>query len=186
MGAAYLVSKASASKACVSERPHRAGHRVGHASEWVSSQYVVMVHQPYRRLALMALLSFASMYVLMYMMVDRLAEVVPNLNQAYMAALMTAPMLLIELGLMRDMYPNKRANATVAATAAVLGVALIAAIRSQAAIDDEQLLKSMIPHHSGAILMCQQADLEDPDVLELCEDIVESQLQEIELMRNKL
>jgi hypothetical protein len=145
-----------------------------------------MAPHPYRQLALMALLSFASMYVLMYMMVNSFAEAVPNLNQAYMAGLMTAPMILIELGLMKHMYMDKRANAASATIAVALGVACIAGIRTQAAIDDEQLIKSMIPHHSGAILMCQEADLEDPDIRELCEDIVETQVKEIELMRSKL
>jgi uncharacterized protein (DUF305 family) len=49
----------------------------------------------YSRLAVMAALSFAAMYVLMYAMVERFANVHPNLNQAYMAGLMTAPMILI-------------------------------------------------------------------------------------------
>jgi hypothetical protein len=31
-----------------------------------------------------------------------------NINQAYMAALMTAPMALIELVIMRGMYVNRR------------------------------------------------------------------------------
>jgi hypothetical protein len=39
-------------------------------------------------------LSFISMYVLMYAMVDRFANVYPNFNQFYMAGLMTAPMVL--------------------------------------------------------------------------------------------
>ena len=50
-------------------------------------------HKPgghYGRFALMLLLSFACMYALMYAMVDRFANVVPNVNQFYMAALMTA------------------------------------------------------------------------------------------------
>jgi hypothetical protein len=64
----------------------------------------------YPRLAVMAALSFVSMYVLMYAMVDRLANVYPNLNQAYMAGLMTAPMVIIELSLMGSMYENKDAN----------------------------------------------------------------------------
>lgn len=134
----------------------------------------------------MALLSFVSMYVLMYMMVDRLAHAIPNVNQAYMAGLMASPMVLIEIGLMSSMYTNRRANMAIAALTAIAGIAFIAAIRSQAAIGDAQLLRSMIPHHSGAILMCQRANLEDPDLRELCEDIVESQLREIELMRGKL
>jgi hypothetical protein len=44
-----------------------------------------------RSLAVMALLSFAATYVLMYAMFDRVGNALPNWNQAYMAGLMTAP-----------------------------------------------------------------------------------------------
>ena len=44
----------------------------------------------------------------------------------------------------------------------------------------------MIPHHSGAILMCQQARLSDPQVVRLCGDIVKSQRQEIDEMKGIL
>jgi hypothetical protein len=54
-------------------------------------------HRPYARLALMAALSFVAMYVLMYAMVAEWRDVYPNINQAYMAALMAAPMVVIEL-----------------------------------------------------------------------------------------
>lgn len=37
------------------------------------------------------------MHVLMYAMVDRLANVYPNFHQFYMAGLMTAAMVVIEL-----------------------------------------------------------------------------------------
>lgn len=45
-----------------------------------------MQHSPYRHLAWMLVLSFAAMYVLMYAMVDTLANVYNNVNQLYMAA----------------------------------------------------------------------------------------------------
>lgn len=46
----------------------------------------------------MTVLSFIAMFILMYAMVDRFANVYPNVNQAYMAGLMAAPMVMIELG----------------------------------------------------------------------------------------
>ena len=64
----------------------------------------------YRHLLIMAGLSFVSMYILMYSMVDRISAVYPNFNQFYMAGLMTAPMVLIELTVMRAMYHDKRWN----------------------------------------------------------------------------
>ena len=40
---------------------------------------------------------------LMYAMVDASSNVYPNLSRSYMAGLMTAPMLIIEVLLMRSM-----------------------------------------------------------------------------------
>lgn len=76
------------------------------------------MHTHYRNLLVMAALSFLAMYALMYAMVDTLANVYANINQAYMAGLMTAPMVIIELLVMRSMYENKRANAVILAASA--------------------------------------------------------------------
>lgn len=142
--------------------------------------------KPYRTLALMALLSFAAMYVFMYAMVDRVENALPNLNQAYMAALMAAPMVVIELILMRHMYMNARANLISYALCALIGLGAFFAIRSQTAIGDAEFLRSMVPHHAGAILMCEQAQLTDPDIRELCEGIIAGQQQEIARMKELL
>lgn len=140
----------------------------------------------YRRLWLMAALSYVAMYVLMYAMVDSLPNVVNNLNQVYMAGLMAAPMVIIEILLMRKMYPNKKLNSAAIFASIVFGAVCWVGIRAQAGIGDTQFLRSMIPHHAGAILMCNEADLEDPEIIELCEGIVESQQAEIEFMKRKL
>lgn len=137
----------------------------------------------YGKLLLMALLSFISMYVLMYAMVDSAANALPNLNQVYMAALMTAPMVVMELLMMRSMFPDKRRNALILGAAIVLGVASFAMIRQQTAIGDEQFLRSMIPHHAGAILMCGEAPISDADIQELCRGIIASQQSEIVQMK---
>jgi uncharacterized protein (DUF305 family) len=143
-------------------------------------------HRPYMRLAIMAALSYVAMFALMYAMVDRFSDIYPNLTQAYMAALMAAPMVAIEIVLMASMYPSKRTNAFILAGSALVLVGAFGAIRQQAAIGDDEFLRSMIPHHSGAILMCQQASIKDAEVRELCGSIIESQRQEIETMKQIL
>lgn len=137
----------------------------------------------YIRFAWMLVLSFAAMYVLMYAMVDRIGNAVPNINQFYMAGLMTAPMAILEIALMGRMYPDKRKNITIVLLGAVVLAACWFGIRAQAGVGDRQFLKSMIPHHAGAILMCEQASLTKPDVRALCEGIVKAQEQEIARMR---
>lgn len=139
--------------------------------------------KPYLRLLAMAALSFVTMYVLMYAMVDRFANIYPNLNQAYMALLMAAPMVLIELALMGAMYPHKRLNLVFGAASVVIGALAFLAIREQTAIGDEEFLRSMIPHHSGAILMCEEAPVSDPNIQALCQRIIASQREEISEMR---
>lgn len=140
----------------------------------------------YRHLALMAGLSFVSMFILMYAMVDVFANVFVNINQIYMAGLMTAPMIIIELVVMGAMYANKRLNLIIIAASAALLAVCFLLIRQQTLVYDSQFLRSMIPHHAGAILMCREATLEDEKIKELCRSIIASQQSEIDQMKAML
>lgn len=140
----------------------------------------------YRRLLAMLVLSYIAMYVLMYAMVDTPGNVFNNVNQVYMAGLMAAPMLLIELALMGAMYPRKALNAGLAATSVIIMALCWSGIRQQAAVSDQQFLRSMIPHHAGALLMCGKNHLADPELQQLCRDILASQQREIDQMKAKL
>ncbi len=140
----------------------------------------------YRKLFIMLLLSFLLMYLLMYAMVDKWANVIPNVNQFYMAGLMTMPMLVLEVLIMRSMYLNKKLNI------ALLGIGLAGmlvfflGIQNQSAVGDKQFLKSMIPHHAAAVLMVEEAKLTDPEIKELANNIISSQQVEIQHMKDKL
>ena len=134
----------------------------------------------------MAILSFISMYALMYSMVNNFENVFMNVNQFYMAALMASPMMIIEVLLMRTMYQNKKLNLILLGSSAVALIGFFFAIRAQAGVSDRQFLKSMIPHHSGAILMCEQADITDPELRKLCDDIIANQQKEIAVMKARL
>ena len=140
----------------------------------------------YLKLLLMAALSFVAMYILMYTMVDKLNDIYPSFNQLYMAGLMAAPMVLIEIVLMGTMYKRKKLNAAIAFASVLTGLLFFLAIRQQTAISDEQFLKSMIPHHSGAILMCREANITNPQIQSLCQTIMQGQQQEIDQMRSIL
>ena len=142
-----------------------------------------MASGQYGRLAVMFGLHFAAMYVLMYAMVNDLsANVYNSLNQFYMAGLMTASMGAIELSVMGSMYPKKRWNYAVLAFSIIVLAGFVTFIRQQTAIGDKQFIRSMIPHHSGAILMCQQSSIQDAELQQLCREIVSSQQREIDQM----
>jgi uncharacterized protein (DUF305 family) len=122
----------------------------------------------------------------MYAMVDRLANIYGNLNQLYMAGLMTAPMVLIEMIVMGAMYTNKRLNVGIMIASIVVGLLFFIGIRQQTAIGDNQFLKSMIPHHASALLMCNEAPIADTEIQELCKTIVAGQQAEIDQMKAML
>jgi hypothetical protein len=134
----------------------------------------------------MTALSFVAMFVLMYAMVDRFANVYPNVNQLYMAGLMAAPMVVIELLIMRGMYPDTRTNLVFGGVALVALVLFFLGIRAQTAVGDVQFIKSMIPHHAGAILMCDRAPISDAELRRLCGTIAKGQQQEIDQMKGIL
>lgn len=140
----------------------------------------------YGRFLLMITLHFIAMYIFMYAMVNDFANVFNNFNQVYMAALMTSSMVLIELPLMMGMYKSKKFNAIIIAVGLVVLVGSFLLIRKQSAISDQQFLRSMIPHHAGAILMCEEASIEDREIQELCRGIVAGQQAEIDQMKAKL
>jgi uncharacterized protein (DUF305 family) len=140
----------------------------------------------YPRLAGMAVLSFIAMYILMYAMVDRYSNVYNSINQVYMAGLMTASMVIIELLLMGIMYRNKTANMLIIAGSVIALAGFFLLIRMQTAVADKQFIRSMIPHHSGAILMCERAPLSDAELRKLCEEIIRGQQAEINQMKTVL
>jgi hypothetical protein len=159
-------------------------HRTGDRREARDHEQHAMPHQrhAYALLALNLVLSFIAMYFAMFAMIDTLADFRHNLNTGYMALLMLAPMAVLMLLTMGGMYSNRRLNIALYAGFAVAFVAALYATRTQALIGDEQFIASMIPHHSGAILMCREAQIEDAELQTLCAQITEGQRREIEQM----
>jgi uncharacterized protein (DUF305 family) len=145
-----------------------------------------MSENHYRHLFIMAVLSFIAMYILMYAMVNTFGDVYNNFNQFYMAGLMTAPMVLIEMFVMRSMYQEKRLNTLIIAGSVLAALAFFLLIRYQTAISDRQFVRSMIPHHAAAILMCEHAAIRDAEIQQLCGNIVSSQQAEIDQMKGIL
>jgi uncharacterized protein (DUF305 family) len=56
-------------------------------------------------------------------------------------------------------------------------------VRSQDTVGDVAWMKAMIPHHSIAILTSERADISDPRVRKLADDIIEAQRREIDEMK---
>ena len=122
----------------------------------------------------------------MFGMIDRLSSFYNNLNMLYMTLMMASPMVVMMIVAMPDMFPSRRLNMLLLLGSAVAFFGSFGLIRTQTTIDDTAFLRSMIPHHSGAILMCEQASLSDAEILKLCGEIIRSQTAEIDQMKSIL
>ena len=138
--------------------------------------------RPYLMFWINMALGLLVMYVVMFSMIDGPGDFRNNLNMFYMAVTMSAPMGVFMLATMPGMFPNRRMNMVLYGAFVLLTVLSFLGTRTQSFIDDRQFIDSMIPHHSGAILMCREADIEDAELVALCGEIIEAQRREIEQM----
>ncbi len=133
----------------------------------------------YKKFSLMMVISFIIMYTVMFLNVIEIKHYHTSISRIYMALLMVAPMAVVMMLMMGKMYPDKKINMGITVGSIVVFVVTLIALRSQVPIDDVQYMKAMIPHHSSAILTSERADIKDPEVKKLSEEIIEAQRKEI-------
>lgn len=138
---------------------------------------------PYPRFFAMLGASFILMYVVMYLNTYELDHVYFSMTRFYMTCLMIASMALLMLGFMLKMYQNKKNNMAIIIGSLVLFFGSLYLVRAQKPIDDVLWMRAMIPHHSIAILTSERADIKDPEVKKLANDIIKAQKKEIEEMK---
>jgi hypothetical protein len=140
----------------------------------------------YVRFGVVMAISLVVMFLLSMSMIRTLDHFYLNPSNFYMALVMVAPMGLIMMVAMKGMFPNKRLNAVLYAVFVVLFIGALALGRTETFVGDVGFLRSMIPHHSRAILVCQESSITDPEIKTLCDGIVKSQTEEIAQMKEIL
>lgn len=138
---------------------------------------------PYLKFGLMILTSTVVMYILMFFNTYELGHVTFSETRVYMAIMMGGFMALIMLLFMLNMYKKKALNLAILGGSVIVIALSLYLVRSQATVEDTSWMKAMIPHHSIAILTSERANIEDPRVKELANQIIEAQKKEIEEMK---
>jgi uncharacterized protein (DUF305 family) len=123
------------------------------------------------------------MFILMYLNTYSVDHIYWSETRAYMALVMGATMAVVMLGFMLGMYTSRRMNLGILlGSMAVFALALYL-VRSQDTVEDVAWMKAMIPHHSIAILTSERANISDPRVRKLADEIIGAQRREIEEMK---
>ena len=128
-------------------------------------------------------MSTIVMFIMMYFNTYQLDHVYFSETRAYMALYMGAVMAIIMLAFMSNMYKKTKINLLVYGVNVVLFAVGLWGVRSQATVDQVDWMQAMIPHHSIAILTSSRADIEDPRVQQLADDIIKAQKREIAEMQ---
>ena len=138
---------------------------------------------PYLRFGAMIATSTLVMFGLMYLNTYASDHVFFSETRTYMALVMGATMAVIMLLYMLNMYKNKFANTAIIAGSVAVFVVSLWLVRSQTTVEDVSYMRAMIPHHSIAILTSERANISDPRVRKLADEIIEAQRREIEEMK---
>ncbi|WP_214793049.1 MULTISPECIES: DUF305 domain-containing protein [unclassified Exiguobacterium] len=137
----------------------------------------------YGKFGIMIAVSTFIMYWLMYLNVFQINHIFYSQTRLYMALIMGSVMAFVMLLFMWGMYKNKTLNFIILGVSALVFSGSLWLVRSQTTVDDVSWMKAMIPHHSIAILTSERAEIEDPRVKELSEEIIKAQRREIEEMK---
>lgn len=137
----------------------------------------------YGKFLAMILASSVLMYIVMYLNTYQLDHVYFSEMRLYMTILSACTMAVVMLLFMMNMLKNKRLNAAIIALSIVVFAGSFYLMRNQTTIDEVDWMEGMIPHHSIAILTSERADIKDPRVRKLADDIIEAQREEIQEMK---
>ena len=137
----------------------------------------------YWRFAAMIVTSTLVMFGLMYLNTYLWTHLFFSETRAYMAILMGATMAIVMLAFMLSMYAHKGINSAIFIGAAIVFGVSLWFVRSQVTVGDTSFMRAMIPHHSIAIMTSSRANISDPRVRKLADEIVYAQDKEIAEMR---
>ncbi|MDP2129223.1 MAG: DUF305 domain-containing protein [Pseudohongiella sp.] len=137
----------------------------------------------YWRFAAMITTSTLIMFGLMYLNTYALEHVLWSETRAWMALVMGSTMAVIMLAFMLSMYKNAALNIAIFIGSLIVFGLSLWLVRSQATIGDAEYMQAMVPHHSIAIMTSERAQITDPRVRKLADEIIEAQRREIAEMK---
>ncbi|MDK3020044.1 DUF305 domain-containing protein [Pseudodonghicola flavimaris] len=137
----------------------------------------------YSRFFLMIAVSTVLMFGLMYLNTYLVSHIFWSETRAYMAIVMGAVMAFVMLAFMLGMYKNRTLNIAIFAGSIIAFAGALWLVRSQVTVQDRAYMRAMIPHHSIAIMTSSRAEITDPRVRTLADDIIYAQDKEIAEMR---
>ena len=143
-------------------------------------------NQKYTTFLLMCICSGLSMYITMYFNTYEISHIYFSWTRLYMTLIGVSGMAIIMFLFMRKIYTNKIKNMTIVGLSLLIMGLSTFLVRNQLPINDIAWMKAMIPHHSIAILTSTNANINDPEVQKLADDIIKAQEREIMQMKEMI
>lgn len=137
------------------------------------------------------IIMFIGSFVIQYffmppIMIEQFSDFTNSTGKAYMSIIMGIFMVLMEVAMHDHQYDVCSTNFYIGLVAAL--ILFIYLYRKQVTIKDKQYLEGMIEHHSMALLTSKEIlkKTDDYNVAKLAKNIIESQENEIKVMKSLL
>ncbi|WP_235297623.1 DUF305 domain-containing protein [Portibacter marinus] len=143
-------------------------------------------HSNYTVFLLMLISSAIAMYITMYLNTYEMNHVYFSWTRMYMTLMGVSTMAIIMFLFMKKMYKDRGRNLLIILGSIIVFVASLFLVRAQKPIEDVKWMKAMIPHHSIAILTSKHAEISDPEVKKLADEIIKAQEKEIKEMKKMI
>jgi hypothetical protein len=137
----------------------------------------------YLRFFVMIGTSMVAMFFLMYLHSYQILDHAWfSETRLFMTMIMGSAMMVIMLAFMLRMYQSSAVNAAIFIGSGLLLLLSVWLVRNQVTVSGVDYMEGMIPHHSIAILTSERAQIKDPRVRKLADEIIEAQRREIKEM----
>jgi hypothetical protein len=147
---------------------------------------MAMRERPYMRLAVVLIGSFVVVLGVGHALTERAEHIHVSADHLYLALMAIAPIGILLLFLLGELFPSKKMNYGLGAAFAVVFVGAFVGARTQAGVSESDFAGAMISHHSHAVTRCGNASLKDPRLIAFCERMTTRNRAEIAELENIL
>jgi hypothetical protein len=128
-----------------------------------------MRERPYMRLAIVLVGALFVLLAVGHALTERVEHIHISADHIYLALMAVAPIGILLLFLLGEVFPSRKMNYGLGAGFAVIFVGAFIGARTQAGVSESDFAGAMITHHSHAVTRCGNASLKDPRLIAFCD-----------------
>jgi hypothetical protein len=121
------------------------------------------------RLSIVLFGSFLVLLAVGHALTQRVEHIHVSADHLYLALMAVAPIGMLLLFLLGELFPSKKMNYGLGAAFALVFAGAFIGARTQTGVSESDFAGAMISHHSQAVTRCGSTSLKNPRLVAFCE-----------------